>query len=120
MILLIATPMSVVVSIPVAAIVGICYSAQQGIVFNNASAMETFGYSQVAVFDKSGIFTEDSPKIIALHSDLMSSDAFISFIAHAVYYSEQPIANAVAEVYEKEYQLDIINDFRDIPGYGVH
>lgn len=119
MILLIATPMSVVVSIPVAAIVGICYSAQQGIVFNNASAMETLGYSQVAVFDKSGIFTEDSPKIIALHSELMSSDAFISFIAHAVYYSEQPIANAVAEVYEKEYQLDIINDFRDIPGYGV-
>ena len=119
MILLIATPMSVVVSIPVAAIVGICYCAQQGIVFNNASAMETLGYSQVAVFDKAGIFTEDSPKIIALHSELMSSDAFISFIAHAVYYSEQPIANAVAEVYDKEYQLDIISDFHDIPGYGV-
>jgi len=119
MILLIATPMSVVVSIPVAAIVGLCYSAQQGVVFNKASALEALGYSQVAIFDKTGIFTEDCPKIIAMHSDLMSSDSFMSFIAHSVYYSEQPIANAVSAAYEGEYQLDVIGDFNDIPGYGV-
>ena len=119
MILLIATPMSVVVSIPVAGIVGLCYSAQQGVVFNKSSAMETLGYSNVAIFDKSGIFTEACPRIIALHSDVMNSDSFMNFIAHAVYYSEQPIAKAVSAVYENEYQLDIIQDFRDIPGYGV-
>ena len=119
MILLIATPMSVVVSIPVAGSVGLCYCAQQGVVFNKASALATLGYSHVAIFDKAGIFTEDCPRIIALHSDVMGSDSFMSFIAHAVYYSEQPIANAVSAVYEGEYQLDIINDFRDIPGYGV-
>ena len=119
MILLIATPMSVVVSIPVAGIIGICYCAQQGVVFSKASALETLGYSQVAIFDKSGIFTDDCPKIIALHSDVMSSDAFMSFIAHSLYYSEQPIASAVSNAYEGDYQLEIINDFRDIPGYGV-
>ena len=119
MILLIATPMSVVVSIPIAALIGICYCAQQGIVFNKASALEALGYSHVAVFDKAGIFTEDCPKIIALHSDHMSSEAFLSFVAHAVYYSEQPIANAVSAEYEKEYQLEVIEDFKDIPGYGV-
>ncbi len=119
MILLIATPMSVVVSIPVSGIVGLCYCAQQGVVFSKASAMETLGYSNVAIFDKAGIFTEDCPRIIALHSDVMNSDSFLSFIAHAVYYSEQPIANAVSAVYENDYQLEIIKDFRDIPGYGV-
>ncbi len=119
MILLIATPMSVVVSIPVAGIVGLCYSAQQGVVFSKSSAMETLGYSNVAIFDKTGIFTEDCPRIIALHSAVMNSESFMSFIAHAVYYSEQPIANAVSAVYENEYQLDIIKDFKDIPGYGV-
>lgn len=119
MILLIATPMSIVVSIPITAIVGLCYCAQQGVLFKNAAAMETLGYSNVAIFDKAGIFTEDCPKIIALHSDRMSSDAFLSFIAHSVYYSEQPLANAVAAVYENDYQLDIIQDFKDIPGYGV-
>lgn len=119
MILLIATPMSVVVSIPVAAMIGICYCAQQGVHFNNASALETLGHSQTAIFDKAGIFTEDCPKIIALHSDLMSSDSFMSFIAHSVYYSELPLANAVSAAYEGEYQLEVINDFHDIPGYGV-
>ena len=119
MILLIATPMSVIVSIPVAAIVGISYCAQQGVIFSKASAMETLGYSQVAIFDKAGIFAEDCPRIIALQSEVMGSDAFLSFIAHAVYYSEQPLANAVAAVYENEYQLEIIKDFKDIPGYGV-
>lgn len=119
MILLIASPMSVVVSIPVAGIVGLCYCAQQGVLFTKASALETLGYSNVAVFDKSGIFTEDCPRIIALHSDVMDSDAFMSFIAHCVYYSEQPIAKAVSAVYDNDYQLDIINNFRDIPGYGV-
>ncbi len=119
MILLIATPMSVIVSIPVAGIVGLCYCAQQGVIFNKASALETLGYSNTAIFDKSGIFTEDCPRIIALHSDVMNSDSFLSFIAHAVYYSEQPIANAVAAVYENDYQLEIISDFKDIPGYGV-
>ena len=119
MILLIATPMSVVVSIPIAGIVGLCYCAQQGVIFNKSAAMETLGYSHVAIFDKAGIFTEDCPRIIALHSDVMDSDAFMSFIAHAVYYSEQPIANAVSAVYENDYQLEIINDFKDIPGYGV-
>jgi Cd2+/Zn2+-exporting ATPase len=43
----------------------------------------------------------------------------MSFIAHAVYYSEQPIANAVSAVYESDYQLDIISNFKDIPGFGV-
>ena len=119
MILLIVTPMSVVVSIPVAAMVGLCYCAQQGVHFNNAAALETLGHSQVAIFDKAGIFTEDCPKIIALHSDHMGSDSFMSFIAHSVYYSEQPVANAVSVAYEGEYQLEVINDFRDIPGYGV-
>ena len=119
MIILIATPTSIIVSIPVAAAVGLCYSAQQGIVFNNAASLETLGYSQTAVFDKSGIFTEDCPRIIAIHSDVMNSDAFLAFIAHCVYHSEQPIANAVSAVYDKQYQLDIIKDFVDIPGYGV-
>ena len=44
----------------------------------------------------------------------MNSDAFLSFVAHAVYYSEQALANAVTAVYENSYQLEIIKDFKDI------
>lgn len=119
MIILIATPMSVVVSIPLAAKMGICYSAQQGIVFNNASALEAMADTSVAVFDKRGIFSDESPRVVAINSDVMDSDAFLNFVAHSVYYSEQPLAKAIADIFDHEYNLDVIKDFRDIPGYGV-
>ena len=119
MILLIATPLSVVVSIPLAGIVGLCQCARYGVVFNNAYSMEAMADASVAVFDKSGIFTEESPRIIAMHSDVLDYDTFLNFVAHAVYYSEQPISNAISAVFDQDYKLDVIKDFREIPGYGV-
>ena len=118
-ILLIATPFSVVESIPMVGTVGLCQSARHGIVFSNAYGMEAMADVSVAAFDKSGIFTEECPKIIAMHSDVLDYDTFLNFVAHAVYYSEQPVANAISAIYDRDYKLDVIQDFREIPGYGV-
>lgn len=118
-IILVATPMSVAVSIPVAAIVALCYSAQQGVSFNDAASLEAMADAKIAVFDKNGIFSEGCPKILAMHSDILDSNTFLNFVAHSVYYSDQPIAKAMAAVSDLDYRLDIISDFRDIPGYGV-
>lgn len=118
-IILVATPMSVGVSIPVAAAVAMCYSAHQGVVFNTASSLETLADTKTAVFDKNGIFSEDCPKVLAMKSELLDSNTFMNFVAHSVYYSDQPIAKAIAAVCDVDYRLDLISDFRDIPGYGV-
>jgi len=118
-IILIATPMSVVVSIPLAAIVGMCYSAQQGVVFDDASSMEALADSTVAIFDKGGIFADECPRIIAMYSDILDSSTFMNFVAHSVYYSEQPIAKTVAAAFSQEYKLDVISDFHDVPGHGM-
>jgi Cd2+/Zn2+-exporting ATPase len=118
-ILLVATPFSVVTSIPVAGVVGLCLNARHGIVYNNAYSMEAMADVTSAVFDKSGIFTEECPRIIAIHSDVLDYDTFLNFVAHAVYYSEQPIANAISAIFDHDYKLDVIKDFREIPGCGV-
>lgn len=118
-ILLVATPFSVVTAIPMAGTVGLCQSARQGIVFSDAESLESMADVSVAVFDKNGIFTEECPRIIAMHSDVLDYDTFLNFVAHAVYYSEQPVANAISAVYDRDYKLDVIKDFREIPGYGV-
>jgi len=118
-IILIATPMSVVVSIPLANAVGMCYSAQQGVVFENAFSLEALADSSVAIFDKGGIFADECPRIIAMYSDILDSATFMNFVAHSVYYSEQPVAKAIAAANDQEYKLEVIGDFRDIPGYGV-
>ncbi len=119
MILLVATPFSVIAAIPAAGSVGLCQSAQRGFVFNSAYSLEAMADVTAAVFDKNGIFAEECPRIIAMHSDRLDYDTFLNFVAHAVYYSEQPIANAISAVFEHDYKLDVIKDFREIQGYGV-
>lgn len=119
MILLVATPFSVVASIPTAGIVGLCQSARNGVAFNDSYSLEAMADVSAAVFDKSGIFAEEHPRIIAINSDVLDYDTFLNFVAHAVYYSEQPVANAISAVFDHDYKLEVIKDFREIPGYGV-
>lgn len=118
-IIVIATPLSVVVAMPLTGIIGICYSAQFGVIFNNAAAMEKGAAAETAVFDKPGVFAADHPSLVSVQSDLLDKDTFMSFAAHAVYYSEQPFAKAITDAYSHDYKLELISDFVDIPGCGV-
>lgn len=119
MIILIATPMSVVISMPLTGIYAMCFSARHGIVFDNAALMETTANTETAVFDNAGIFSDNNPRLTAIKPNVLDDDTFITFAAHALYYSDQPLARAVAAVFRKEYQLDLVKDFTDLPGYGV-
>ncbi len=118
-IIVITTPLSVVVAMPLTGIIGMCYGAQYGVIFNRAATMEKTANTKVAVFDKPGVFADDCPRLVSMQSDMLDTDTFMSFAAHAVYYSEQPIAKAIAAANTQEYKLDLISDFVDIPGCGV-
>ncbi len=119
MILLLCMPFSVAASIPITALNGLCFSAQQGIAFNKASAMEDVAYANTAVFDKAGIFSQGEPRLLSLQSDYTDYRGFMNFVAHAVYYSEQPFSRAIASAYTLDYKLDVISNFKEIPGKGV-
>ena len=119
MILVIATPLSVITAMPLTALIGLCYSARNGVIFNKAKAMEGTALSNIAVFDKAGIFAEDSPRVLSVQSDMLDERTMMNFVAHAVYYSTQPMARAISSAYTQEYKLEVISDFREIPGYGV-
>lgn len=118
-IILIATPMSIVVSMPLAGIIGMCFSARNGVVFDSAELMEVAADTEIAVFDNTGVFCEENPRLVCLQTDVIDNNTFLTFAAHALYYSNQPIARAIASVYTKDYQLSVISNFVDIPGYGV-
>ena len=119
MILLISSPLSVFASFPVVGITGICHGARNGILFNDASTMEQLTDVNVALFDKPGVFSEEAPHVIGLQSDLLDKKTFLNFLAHSVYYSDQPFAKAIADYYNQEYRLELINNFTEIPGSGV-
>ena len=119
MIVLVSTPGSIVAAMPVTAIVGLCHAAGKGIVFHNAAAMEKAAAVNVVAFDKAGVFSESSPRVLSAQSDILDNETFMNFAAHAVYYSEQPLSKAIAAVYDQDYKLEVISDFTEIPGSGV-
>ena len=119
MILAVCTPMSVLVAMPLTAIVAQCFSARQGILFNKARTMEDTAHAETAVFDQAGVFSEEAPKLLAVRSDKVDKDTMMDFAAHALYYSEQPVAKADTDAYDQEYRLDMISEFSEIPGSGV-
>ena len=119
MILAVCTPLSVVAAMPLTAIVAQCFSAAQGLLFNRARGLEELSHAQTAVFDKAGIFTEEAPRLLAVRSEMIDKQTMMNFAAHALYYSEQPVAKAVSDAYDQEYRLEVISDFAEIPGSGV-
>ena len=119
MILLVSSPMAVGVSFPVVGISGLFYCAKNGILFNSARTMEQATELNVAIFDKAGVFSEEVPHVIGIQSDVLDKKTFLNFLAHAVYYSDQPFAKAISDYYNQEYKLELINNFEEIPGSGV-
>ncbi len=119
MILLVSSPLSVCVSFPIVGVSGLCFSARNGVIFNSAEIMEQTTDLNVALFDKAGVFSEETPHVIGLQSDVLDKKTFLNFLAHAVYYSDQPFAKAISDYYDQEYRLELINDFSEIPGSGV-
>lgn len=118
-IMVVATPASVLLSIPLAGLVSVFTAARSGAFFNKARSVEKLGEIKTVIVDKAGVLAEACPKLLSVQSDVLDTNTFLTFAAHAVYYSEQPIARALANATDGEYKLEVISDFVDIPGFGV-
>ena len=112
-------PISVVASLPLSGIVGIAFASRFGVLFNNARVLEKLRLVKTAVIDKNGIFADSQPEFLGVKSDILDENTFMEFVAHAVYYSDQAFAKAILAAQDREYRLDLISDFKDIPGSGV-
>ena len=118
-IIMVATPISVLAALPLSGIMGLGFSAQFGALFNNAKTLEKVGEAKTVIFDKNGVFSDQSPKLVEVQSDILDNETLMYFLSHAAYYSEQPFAKAIADAFDQEYRLELISDFKEIPGCGV-
>ena len=118
-IMIIATPLSVVAAIPLVGLVGIFSASRFGVLFGKANSIEKLSNVKTVVIDKAGVLAEEYPKLLSVQSDMLDTNTFLTFAAHAVYYSEQPIAKALANATDGDYKLEVISNFSELPGYGV-
>lgn len=117
--LVLSLPLSVVSALPLPGVVGLGYSACFGALFGNARVLEKLQSIKTVVIDKSGIFADSQPQFIGVKSEILDEDTFMEFVAHAAYYSDQPFAKAILASQDREFRLDLISDFQDIPGSGI-
>ena len=87
--------------------------------FNKASSIEKLSDIKTLIVDKAGVLAEECPKLLSVQSDVLDTNTFLTFAAHAVYYSEQPIAKVLSNATDGEYKLEVVSNFSEIPGWGV-
>jgi Cd2+/Zn2+-exporting ATPase len=119
--LTVASPCALVISVPAALLSGIANAARQGILFKGGAYLETLSQMKVVAFDKTGTLTHGKPEL----NDLLpvvgvSERELLEVAARAEAPSEHPIARSILARAEREgVQVSEPEQFEAITGKGV-
>lgn len=118
--LVISCPCALVVSIPLGFFGGIGAASKQGILIKGGNYLEALNHVQVVVFDKTGTLTEGSFKVTEIYpANGFSQEELLETAAYAELHSGHPIADSIREAYGGELDESKLNDYEEMPGYGV-
>lgn len=121
--LVIACPCALVISMPVTIISAVANAARRGMLIKGGKYIEAMSKVRAIAFDKTGTLTQGKPSvtdIISLNS--FSRDEILRLVAAIEHRSEHHLASAIlAEAERNNIQHDnlIVEDFESIPGMGV-
>ena len=119
MFLVIASPVSMLAAVPVIRLCAACGAARAGVLFDSCSAMDAAASAATAAFDESGTLTEGRPRVVSVSAGRMGQDVLLKIAAHALSYSSSPVSRSVIEAYGGTIYIDLIENFNEVPGYGV-
>jgi len=119
--LVVASPCALVLSIPSAILSAIAFGARRGILFRGGSAVERLGDTTVVVMDKTGTVTTGDLKVERIESFPAGNEAEIASLAYSLEaFSTHPLARAIV-AYGKRCSMSAVpvQQFESIPGAGV-
>jgi Cd2+/Zn2+-exporting ATPase len=119
--LTVASPCALVISVPAALLSAIANAARRGILFKGGAYLEDLSQVKVVAFDKTGTLTYGKPVVTdILPQPGVSADELLYTIARAEQSSEHPIARAVLS-YATEHNVPVAEPeaFEAITGMGV-
>jgi Cd2+/Zn2+-exporting ATPase len=117
--LVIANPCALFVALPLIRFGSLAGSAKCGVMFSGVSAMDCAASAATVVFERAGALTDGIPHVASVKSERMDADTFLKMTAHALAYSDSPIANSVISSYGGTIYIELIEDFKELPGKGV-
>ncbi len=117
----VASPCALVISVPSAFISAIAAAARGGVLFKGGGGLEQLAGIKAVAFDKTGTLTLGKPRV----TDIIAAAPFstaqvLGTAASAEARSEHPLAKAVVErALEAALELEPLEEFEAIPGQGV-
>ncbi|MCD7749263.1 MAG: HAD-IC family P-type ATPase [Oscillospiraceae bacterium] len=118
--LVIACPCAIVISVPLTYFAGIGGATRQGILFKNTCAMDDVARTQAVVFDKTGALEGEGLRVVSIKSDKMDADVFLRIAAHACAYSSSIYAEGIKASYQGVIYIELIQSFhQQEEGFGI-
>jgi Cd2+/Zn2+-exporting ATPase len=118
-VLVVASPCALVISVPASIISAITNAARHGILFKGGGHLEDMAALKAIAFDKTGTLTMGRPQVTdIIPTGHLSADDLLTLLASAERHSEHPIARAIVARAEG-LALHEPSSFEAIPGQGV-
>ena len=120
-VLVISCPCALGLATPVAIMVGSGVGAKNGILFKTAASLETTGYTDAVLLDKTGTITTGEPSVVKIVGTRNVPAKFLlSMAAGLELRSEHPLARAILKEAEKDkLSYATVADFEAVPGKGL-
>ncbi len=121
MLLVIACPCALAISVPVAVVSAISAAARQGVLVKGGAYLEQLSEVDVVAFDKTGTLTTGEPRLVAVHpAEGWTRERVLALAAGLEEGSEHHLAQAVLEnAREAGVEPLAVEGFQAIPGKGV-
>ena len=120
-VLVISCPCALGLATPVAIMVGSGVGAKNGILFKTAASLETTGYTDAVLLDKTGTVTTGEPSVVKIVGTRNVPEKFLlSMAAGLELRSEHPLARAILQRAETDkLSYATVTDFEAVPGKGL-
>ncbi|KAB3534864.1 cadmium-translocating P-type ATPase [Alkaliphilus pronyensis] len=118
--LVISCPCALVVSIPLGFFGGIGGASRAGVLVKGGNYLEALNNVETIVFDKTGTLTKGVFEVTAIETVAeIDKASLLEYAAYAEGYSNHPIALSIKRAYKKEIDNSLIENYREVAGYGV-
>jgi Cd2+/Zn2+-exporting ATPase len=119
-ILVVACPCALVISIPLGYFGGIGGASRRGILIKGSNFIDALSKIKTVVFDKTGTLTKGTFKVI----DVIAKNGFhreeiLKYAAYAESHSNHPIAVSIREAYGHTIHPSSVGEYQEIPGHGI-
>ena len=117
--LVVSCPCALVLSIPLSYFSGIGVASKHGILIKGSNYLEALRYVDTVVFDKTGTLTEGVFDVVKVSPVGISEDKLMELASIAEANSNHPIAKSILKYYNKEIDLNKIEEYKEIAAHGI-